>query len=401
MSNKNSSKNVDIFGDSVEENASSFADLFENSLRAKSLKSGDRFTGEVLAIGKTEVFIATGTPTDGAIPTRDLLDKQGQMTVKIGDTIAVQVVRIREGEILLKKADSVGSSQDVDSLEDAFDMELPVEGKVLEIVKGGFRVQVMGQKAFCPISQIDLGRVEDQQKYVGLKLDFIITQFENKGRNIVVSRRKLLEMEQAEQEGAFLQTAKVGDVLEGTVGRLERFGAFVRLEAGPEGLVPISELAWGRIGHPQEIVTPGQKVTVKIMKIEEQDNRLRISLSLKQADGASNPWMHVMEKYPVGSQHEGVVDKKETYGLFVHLAPGISGLLPKSKWRDAIDNGQFENKKKGDKIKIQIEQIQFEEKKLTFTIPSDIEDGSWKQHSQTSGLGTFADLFKNADKSKK
>lgn len=372
----------DIFGDDVEKKQDeNFAQMFEQSLGGgKKLKTGDIFEGEILSIGKTEAFVSTGTPVDGALPTRDLLDKEGKINVKVGDRLQVQVVRQREGEILLKKANQVGSSQEVDSLEDAFDMELPVEGKITEVVKGGVRVSIQGKQAFCPISQIDLVRVEDATKYIGFKGDFLITQFDERGRNLVVSRRKILELQKAEKEGEFLTSAKLGEIYQGTVTRMEKFGAFVRLEEGPEGLVPISEIAWGRIAHPQEVLSLGQKVSVKLLSLEETPDRLRMSFSVKQAGGESDPWMSVMQNFPVGSIHKGTVEKKENFGVFVNIAPAISGLLPRSKWRDSTDVQKYENLKKGDQVEVAIDQIQFEEKRLTFGLPGSQEDQSWREH---------------------
>lgn len=386
----------DAFGDDVKEDVSteSFAEMFEKTLTAKALRTGDRFKGEVLRVGKTEIFVATGTPTDGVLPTKDTLDKDGNVTLKVGDQIEVQVLRAREGEILLKLKDRIGSSQDLESLEDAFDMEIPVEGKVTDVVKGGFRVQILGKSAFCPISQMDSVRIEDQQQYVGQKFEFIITQFEEKGRNVVISRRKLLDLQKAEQEGAFLQTAKVGDVLQGTITRLEKFGAFVKLETGPEALIPISEIAWGRINHPSDVVSAGQKVTVKLIKVEELADKLRLAVSLKQGGGEGDPWLQVLQKFPVGTQLEGTVDKKENFGLFVILAPGINGLLPRAKWRDHDDSAKYEAKKKGDKIVVQIDQIMSEEKKISLGVPSEGDDQSWREHKQTGSFGSFADILK-------
>jgi small subunit ribosomal protein S1 len=386
----------DIFGDEVDAKPQDdFATMFEQmQVGGKKLRNGDVFDGEVLSIGKTEVFVSTGTPVDGALPTKDLLDKEGKVTVKVGDRIQVQVVRQREGEILLKKANQISSSQDVDNLEDAFDMELPVEGKITEVVKGGVRVSIQGKTAFCPISQIDLARVEDASQYIGFKGDFLITQFDERGRNIVVSRRKILELQKAEKEGEFIGAAKVGEIYQGTVIRMEKFGAFVRLEEGPEGLVPISEIAWGRIGHPQEVLTMGQKVSVKLLSLEETPDRLRMSFSIKQAGGESDPWLSVVQNFPLGSVHKGTVEKKENFGVFVSIAPGISGLLPRSKWRDSGDVQKYENLKKGDIVEISIAEIKFEEKRLTFGIPGTQEDESWRAHiggdsSSSGGGGKF------------
>ncbi len=397
----------DLFGDDIQgETREDFERMLADSMGpGRRLRAGDSLKGEILSIGKEEAFISTGTSVDGALPVRELLDDKKELKYKVGDIIDVKVVRAREGEILLKRAGSMTAAEGMDNLEDAFDMELPIEGRVLEAVKGGFRVQIQGQKAFCPISQIDAKFVNDPAPYVGQKFEFIITQFEENGRNIVVSRRKILDLLRAENEGEFLNRHRAGDIMSGEVTRLEKYGAFVRLENGLEGLVPISELAWGRIGDPSEIVHIGQKVQTALIRATEDDGRLKISLSLKQAGGEGDPWMKVVEKYPVGTIIEGKVERKESYGLFVNLAPGITGLMPRSKWRDVIDGNQYDNKKKGDTVLVQVDEIDFENKKLTLIPPQEQVDMGWRQHQKTSspgkGLGTFGDLLKDFKPQKK
>lgn len=389
----------DLFGDDVARTESEdFASLFETSQKSagRKLRPGDAFKGEILSISKESVFVSTGTPTDGALPTREILDENSEPKFKTGDIIDVIVVRLKHDEILLRYKGAGSSSSDVDNLEDAFDMELPIEGKVLEAVKGGFKVQIHSQKAFCPVSQIDLKFVTDTAAYVGNKYSFIITQYDP--RNLVVSRRKILELEKAENEGVFLTKHKVGDILEGTVKRLERFGAFVELEGGVEGLVHISELAWSRISDPTEVVSLEQKVSVKIIKAEEENSRLKISLSVKQG-GGEDPWLSLIQKFPVGSVADGIVDKKESFGFFVKIGPGITGLLPKSKLKDHPEGKDYENKKKGDPIKVQIDQIMFEEKRVSLRIPSEIADESWRGHQASQkSFGTMAELFKGLKK---
>lgn len=386
----------DIFGDDIEETKdfASFEELFAQSEKGlgRRLSVGDHVQGEILSIGKEESFVSTGTPVDGMIFTRELLDENKQVKYKVGDVIDCVVTGTKGGEIRLAKKGSLSAT--TDSLEDAFDMELPIEGKVTETCNGGFRVNVQGKTAFCPISQMDTKFTQDANEYVGRKFEFLITQLDPKGRNIVVSRRRLLELQRAENEGTFMLKHQPGAMLEGKVVRLERFGAFVELEPGIEGLIHVSELAWSRVNDPHEVVSLGQTLTVKLLKTEEIDGKLKISLSLKQADGEGNPWLSVPQKFPVGTVVKGKVEKKETYGLFVNIAPGITGLLPKSKWRDSVEAPQFENKKRGDEVTVQVDQILFEEKKISLGLPREQEDESWKSHTSTGGFGSLGDAFK-------
>ncbi|KHD89374.1 MAG: 30S ribosomal protein S1 [Bdellovibrio sp. ArHS] len=391
MSNKK-----DIFGDDIEESKdfASFEELFAQSEKGldRKLRVGDEVRGEILSIGKEEAFVSTGTPVDGLILTKDLLDENKEVKYKVGDVIDCVVTAFKNGEIRLSKRGSKNAT--TDSLEDAFDMELPIEGRVTETCNGGFRVSVQGKTAFCPISQIDLKFASDANEYVGKKFEFLITQMDK--RNMVVSRRRLLELQRAENEGTFMLKHQPGAILDGKVVRIERFGAFVELEPGIEGLIHVSELGWSRINDPHEVVSIAQPVTVKLLKTEELDGKLKISLSLKQADGEGNPWLQVPQKFPVGTVVKGKVEKKETYGLFVNIAPGVTGLLPKSKWRDSVDASQFENKKRGDEVTVQVDQILFDEKKISLGLPREMEDTSWQQHTAaTSGFGSLGDAFKN------
>jgi small subunit ribosomal protein S1 len=274
-------------------------------------------------------------------------------------------------------------------------MELPVEGRVTEICNGGFRVSVNNKMAFCPVSQMDF-KVVDQQSYIDKKFDFIITKLEP--RNLVVSRRRLLDQQKVESEGQFLDVAKSGDIYTGRVSRIEKFGAFVTLENGVEGLVHISEIGWSRLADPSEVLHVGQVVTVKLLKSEEIDGRLKVSLSIKQAGGDGDPWLMVPQNFPINSLHKGVVEKKEAYGLFVNIAPGVTGLLPKSKWRDSVDHQMYESRKKGDAIQVQIDEVLFDQKRISLGVPTEAEDQSWKSVSSKSGftnssLGGLADLM--------
>ena len=152
--------------------------------------------------------------------------------------------------------------------------------------------------------------------------------------------------------------------------------------------------------HPSDVLRAGQIVVAKLLKSEEDrdSGKLRISLSLKQAGGDSDPWLNVVTKYSVGTQHKGTVDKKENFGIFISLEPGVSGLLPRSKWRDALDAQQYETKKRGDEIYIRVDQIEFESKRMTFSLPLDSVDDSWKEHSGSTSFGTLGDLFKGLKK---
>lgn len=403
---KNSFSNQqDMFGEEINaQPKTDFASMFEQSLGGvgKKLSVGDAFVAEILAINKEEAFVSTSTTQDAMILTQELLDENKQLKYKVGDRLDVVVVNMKGGDIRVAKAGSKKASSDLDSLEDAYDMEMPVEGRVTEVCNGGFRVSIQNKTAFCPVSQMDY-KVQDHASYVNKKFDFMITKFDAKARNIVVSRRKLLDAQKLESEGLFLESSQAGDIMEATVTRMEKFGAFVTLKDGVEGLVHISEIGWSRLQDPSEVLRIGQTVSVKLLKSEEVDGRLKISFSIKQAGGEGDPWMQVPQNFPIGSIHKGTVEKKEVYGLFVNIAPGVTGLLPKSKWRDSVDFQKFEMKKKGDSIEVQIDEVLFEQKKISLGVPSEADDQSWKAVSATksgfansglSGLGSLVNKKK-------
>lgn len=358
----------DLFDDdNNDKDSSEFARLFENSIQGieSKLTVGDRVKSEILSIGKEEVFVSTGTVDDGQVMKKDLVDENGQFSHKVGDSLDLFVTRVQGGQILLSpKATAKNIAED---LEDAFDMMLPVEGRVTEVINGGFRVSVLGKTAFCPISQIDLKRVDDGEAYVGRKFEFIITQFSERGRNIVVSRRKLLEEQREVSQTAFADDHRPGDVLKGVVSRLEKFGAFIEVATGLEGLCHISELSWSRVADPSEVVSVGQAVSVKVLKIEDGNGRLNISLSLKQVD--AEPWTQLPDSLREGQVVEGRVTRCLKFGAFVELAPGIEGLIPLSEMsytKRVVKSDDLI--KEGEKVSVLIKEIRADERRMLLSL---------------------------------
>jgi small subunit ribosomal protein S1 len=392
---------IDTFDDdeSSAKQPSEFAQMFEASLQNKKSKRfqvGDKVKGEILVLGKEEVFVSIGPNKDGVVPRRELQGTDGKFDqIKVGDVMDLFVTAVKGSEVFLSPKPTAKNL--ADDLEDAFDMMLPVEGRVTEVCKGGVRVNIRGKSAFCPISQLDLKRVETGEEYVGQKLEFRITQFSEGGRNIVVSRRKLLEEQRGLIEATFAEEKKPGERLTGTVTRLELFGAFVEVAPGIEGLAHISELSWSRVAHPSEVLSVGQIVDAKLLEVTRKEGRLKISLSIKQASG-ENPredgaWQtRVGQKFPVGTILSGRIERKEPYGIFVKLEDGVVGLLPKSK---ALDHPEFhfEKLRVGDQVSVQVAELRLEERRISLEVPRDPESDDWKGHaSVNSGGGGFATL---------
>lgn len=380
----------DLFGDEKKEKKD-FADLFEASLKSSQKKydRGQRIKGDILTIGKEEIFLSIES-RDAVLFKKDLTAEQ-IAEFKVGDTIEVFILKPQsEVMIVSLKPSSKALSE---TLEDSLDLETPVEGVVVESVNGGYRVKVMHKLAFCPFSQMDFrsGQPED---YLGKKFDFIVTKYEEGGRNIVVSRRKALEANRLESEGQFLTSVQPGTALTGKVTRFEIFGAFVELEAGIEGLIHISEIAWAHIKHPSEALQIGQTITVKVLKVEEdQKGRLRISLSRKQAEG--DPWESIEQEFRPGQVITGILRGKERFGYFIDLKAGIRGLLPKSALRESDLEKTLEKTALGEPVQVAIDRIDVAARKISLALPKGEEDGTWQEFSKNSTqMGTFGDQFK-------
>jgi len=359
----------DLFDDDDDSKKSNdFAKMFEESLTGvgKKLSVGDRIKGEILTIGKEEVFVSTGTVDDGMVLKQDLLDGEGQFSRKVGEVVDLFVTQIKGGQIFLSTKPTAKNL--AEDLEDAFDMMLPVEGRVTETCNGGFRVSVMGKTAFCPISQIDLRRVDDAAAYIGKKFEFVITQFSERGRNIVVSRRKLLEEQQELSQSAFSEEHRPGDIMQGVVTRLEKFGAFVEVAPGLDGLVHISELAYSRVNDPSEVVKAGQQVQVKILRIEQGANgRMNVSLSIKAA--LPEPFENLPSEIAPGKAVEGRVTRCMKFGAFVEIAPGIEGLVPLSEMsytKRVVRSDELI--KEGEKVVVMIKEINPEERRVLLSL---------------------------------
>jgi len=340
------------------------------------LKPGDRVRGRIISIGKDQVYIDTGTKIDGVADKSDLLDKEGNLDLREGDMVELFVVSRNQGEIRL--ASSFGAHGGVEQLIQAMEQEIPVQGRVKETCKGGFRVQIMGNHlAFCPLSQIDNRMVEDLQSLVGETLLFLISRVEENGRNIVVSRRTLLDKEQAESLQNFTQQVKPGDELRGKVTRIEPYGVFLEVAPGLEGLVHISEMSWSRSLKPEEIVSPGDTVSVRLLGIEEKDKgHSRISLSMKQAQ--ADPWDDIANRFEHGSVVEGTVTRTAAFGAFVEISPGIEGLVHISemsylkrvhKPEDEVESGQ--------KVLVKIKGIDIDQRRISLSM-RDAGDDPWE-----------------------
>jgi small subunit ribosomal protein S1 len=300
--------------------------------RERRLAVGDVVRGRVIAVGASTAFVAVGGKAEAAIDVGEFRDPAtGEISLKEGDELEATVVDdgTRSGSIVLKRVAGRGGHVPGE-LEQAFANAIPVEGLVTGENKGGYDVQIGTVRAFCPGSQIDRRRVEGAQ-YVGQRFRFRVTKLEAGGRNVVVSRRQILEAEAAAAAATTWANLREGAVVTGTVSSLREFGAFVDL-GGVEGLIHVSELGYARVANPADVLAVGQRVEAKVVKVEPDPSGRgggRVGLSLRAL--APDPWVTVRERFPVGTPVRGTVRRLESFGAFVELAPGLDGLVHVSR----------------------------------------------------------------------
>jgi small subunit ribosomal protein S1 len=303
----------------VTEPEEDFAALFEASLKAKRFEKGQTIEGIVVSIRPEVAFVDVGGKGEASIDIEELKDSDGNLEVAVGDRIQAVVVSTSGGLTLSRKL--ARGAATARQLEDAYQSGLPVEGKVERAVKGGFEVTIARQRAFCPFSQIDTLRTEPAV-HEGQVYEFRIIEFRNGGRDLVVSRRVLLEAQQRAVADAVRKSVVAGAVMSGRVASVRDFGAFIDLGGGVQGLLHVSEMGWSRVEDLSQVLKAGDEITVKVLRVD--DDRQKISLGVKQL--SEDPWSRVAATYEVGQVHTGRVTRVTDFGAFVELEPGIDAL---------------------------------------------------------------------------
>ncbi len=286
-------------------------------------RKGDVVEGEIININENDIFVNLGGKVDGIAARADFADKDGNLELKIGDKLSGFIVEIKDSCISIARSLSK-TNVDRSALKDAFINKLPVNGKVTAKVKGGYSVDLLGVRAFCPVSQIDVRPSDNAELYVGKTFDFRVIEFEERGRNIIASRKAILDEEQAAMKAKLLENLNEGDVIEGTVRRFTNFGAFVDL-GGYEGLLHVSEISWAHVAKPEDVLEANQKIEVKIIGLQKD----KISLSLKQLQ--ANPFEQALSELNEGDDKEVKVLRLHPFGAFVEIMPGVEGLIPVSE----------------------------------------------------------------------
>jgi small subunit ribosomal protein S1 len=385
-----------------------FAAMFAASEKAAGrarrprLAVGDRVRGRIVSVGQEVTVLDLDGGGEGTLETVELRDESGQLSAKVGDTLDARVVAMgeRQGFYVLRRGAGPGGRT---NLAEASATGLPVEGVVTGVNKGGVEVDVGGVRAFCPMSQLELRPVADPSEYVGRRLEFRVTRYEDdrRGANVVLSRRALLEEEARGRAAETRAKLVVGAVLPGVVIALKDFGAFVDV-GGIEGLLPASEIGFQRGVRPADVLAVGQPVTVQVMRIEARDDPRRpeqVSFSLKALE--RDPWQDAVAQFSAGTIVRGTVTRAEPFGAFVELAPGVEGLLhiselgdgrPLRHARDAV--------KPGDPLEVAVLAIEPDKRRISLGLAARAEHvddegrAAARRASGGGGMGTLGDLLK-------
>jgi small subunit ribosomal protein S1 len=377
----------------VDESSEDFAAMFEASVKARRFETGQALAGTIVAIGPEVAFVDVGGKGEATIEIDELKDENGNLEVAPGDRVQAIVVSTAGGLRLSRKL-ARGAATDR-QLEDAFRSGLPVEGKVESEIKGGYEVRIARQRAFCPFSQIDIVRTEPSA-HVGKVYAFRIVEYKEGGRNIVVSRRALLEEAQQARAAEVRGSIVVGAVVTGRIASVRDFGAFVDLGGGVQGLLHVSEMTWSRTADASQLLKPGEEVTVKVLRVD--DNKQKISLGLKQL--AADPWASVPQIYQVGQVCTGRVTRLAEFGAFVELEPGVEALAHVSTFAPTARSDEWSRQAAPGKTgAFEIVSIDVEKKRIGVKlVPEGAEDAREyaERADTTAAFGSLADKLRGA-----
>ncbi|AMP38230.1 30S ribosomal protein S1 (plasmid) [Ralstonia syzygii subsp. celebesensis] len=301
----------------------SFAALFEESISRSNMKAGEVISAEVVRIDHNFVVVNAGLKSEAFVPVEEFLNDQGELEVQVGDYVSVAIDALENGygDTILSR-DKAKRLASWLNLEKALESGEIISGTVTGKVKGGLTVMVNGIRAFLPGSLVDVRPIKDTTPYEGKTLEFKVIKLDRKRNNVVLSRRAVVEATLGEERQKLMETLKEGAIVNGIVKNITDYGAFVDL-GGIDGLLHITDLAWRRVRHPSEVLSVGQEITAKILKFDQEKNR--VSLGVKQL--GEDPWVGISRRYPQGTRLFGKVTNLTDYGAFVEIEAGIEGLV--------------------------------------------------------------------------
>jgi len=361
----------------------SFAALFEESLNRKEMRVGEVITAEVVRIDQNFVVVNAGLKSESFIPLEEFRSDSGELDVNPGDFVSVAIEALEDGygetRLSRDKAKRLAAWLD---LEKALETGETVQGVVSGKVKGGLTVMMNGIRAFLPGSLVDLRPVKDTSPYEGKTMDFKVIKLDRKRNNVVVSRRAVLEQTAGAERDALLATLQEGTVVKGIVKNITDYGAFVDL-GGIDGLLHITDLAWRRVKHPTEVLSVGDEVTAKVLRFDQEKNR--VSLGLKQL--GDDPWVGLGRRYPTGTRLFGKVTNLTDYGAFVEIEAGIEGLVHVSEM-DWTNKNVHPSKvvQVGDEVEVMILEIDEDRRRISLGMKQCLPN-PWDEFAQNHRKG--------------
>ena len=358
-------------------------ELIEQSL--KGIQQGEVVVGTIIEIAKEYVVVDIGYKSEGQIQIHEFTNQNGEITAKVGDTVDVLLERLEteDGDIVLSK-EKAAKIKVWDDIHEAYNDNTPLKGKIIARVRGGFTVDITGIHAFLPGSQVDLRPVRDMSTMMNKVFEFRVLKYNKRRGNVVVSRRALLEELRNIQREETLKKIQEVDIMEGAVKNITDFGAFIDL-GGLDGLLHITDMSWGKVNHPSEILTIGDEITVKILNFDSE--KKRVSLGLKQL--VPDPWLTAAERYPMGAKVTGRVVSLTDYGAFIEVEPGIEGLIHLSEmsWTRKIRHpSQVLNV--GDEIEAVVLDIKPEERRISLGLKQ-VDPNPWDVIGEKYPIGTI------------
>jgi small subunit ribosomal protein S1 len=361
----------------------SFAELLNQSFQEMTSLEGSVVTGTVLSIEKDMILIDVGLKSEGRVPLREFGNNEDELKIKVGDQVEVFIERLEDanGQAILSREKARREESWV-NLEKALEKQQRVNGVIFGKVKGGFTVDLEGATAFLPGSQVDIRPIKDLGVLMGTPQPFQILKMDRRRGNIVVSRRAVLEDSRAEARTELVANLEEGQVLQGVIKNITDYGAFVDL-GGVDGLLHVTDISWKRINHPSEALQIGESVQVKVIKFNEETQR--ISLGIKQL--TEDPWLKVFERFPIGSKMTGIVTNITDYGSFVELEDGIEGLVhvTEMSWtKKNVHPGKIVST--SEKVEVMVLEIDVQKRRISLGIKQCI-DNPWEKYKSENKIG--------------
>ena len=361
----------------------SFLDLLDQSFQEMTSIEGSVVSGTVLSIEKDMILIDIGLKSEGRVPIREFGNNEDEINLKAGDTVEVYIERLEDsnGQAILSREKARREESWV-NLEKALEKQQRVNGVIFGKVKGGFTVDLEGATAFLPGSQVDIRPIKDLGVLMGTPQPFQILKMDRRRGNIVVSRRAVLEDSRAEARTELVANLEEGQVLQGVIKNITDYGAFVDL-GGVDGLLHVTDISWKRINHPSEALQIGESVQVKVIKFNDETQR--ISLGIKQL--TEDPWLKVFERFPIGSKMTGIVTNITDYGSFVELEDGIEGLVHVSEmsWtKKNVHPGKIVST--SEKIEVMVLEIDVQKRRISLGIKQCV-DNPWEKYKSENKIG--------------